>query len=107
MVSLAASSTATCRIASRFQPTAPRLSRSSLLVSRPDDNGGNGGPLEKPVECDLRHFLSGFLRHGIRRIHDLVNVPRQSPRPFSLLNALFNRSELPRNGWPRAHLARE
>ena len=32
------------------------------------------GPLQQPVQRDLRHALAGFLRHGVQRIHDLVEI---------------------------------
>src|SRR5580698_7073431 len=45
-----------------------------LLVTGADDDGGDGWPLQEPVEGNLRNGLAGLLRHSVQSVHDFEDV---------------------------------
>ena len=45
-----------------------------FFVARADDHGGDGWPLEQPVDRDLRRGLSGFGRDLVDRVDDAVQM---------------------------------
>ena len=71
----------------RFQPTAPRLSRSCSSLRAPMMTVDDRGPLQQPVERNLRHRLAGLLRHRVERVdhaeHVLVGDRRAHRSPVS------------------------
>ena len=73
MVALAASSRATCaggQVPADGAEVLPQL----LLVARADDDGRDRGPLQQPVERDLRHRLAGLRGDLVERVDDPVEV---------------------------------
>ena len=45
-----------------------------LLVARTDDDGGDGGTAQEPVESDLRDRLAGLLGDHVDGVDDLVEI---------------------------------
>ena len=77
-MALAASSVATCA-GVRFQPTAPRFCRSCSSLRAPMMSVATVGPLQQPVQRDLRDGLAGLRGDRVQRIDDLVERTRRRP----------------------------
>ena len=50
-----------------------------LFVPGADDDGGNGGPLQEPVQCDLGNALFSFFSRLIEGIDDFDTSARLLP----------------------------
>ena len=45
-----------------------------LFVAGAENNGGDGGAAEEPVEGDLRDAFAGFFGDGVEGVHYFIDV---------------------------------